>query len=488
MRTFIFVFLSLFAASSLLAQGYFAPNSTDALLFSQIGRISDARALAMGNAHSVLSDNYTATVMNPASLGLSRRITAGTSIAANLFRNDATFLENETYSNKTETFLNQFGLVFPLVSDSAENNVVLSIGYNQTNNFNNILKFSNFNSSSTNLISDLTSYNSSLTKRLLLSYPNIDPATNEYLGETTILKGNLEQDGYIVNEGSINLWSVGFAYEFAHNVFFGVSTNYLIGSYTNDREYFETDSADFYTSAVRTVPTNSLTAGFEEFYVNDIVSRIYNGVDFRFGVLYKFYNFISIGGTVKTPSIISVDDEHYFNGRSKFSTGNTVTVDSVLTSQFTIQSPYEITVAASVNLFFLTGSAEVTYIDYTQMRYSDGLDVPERSAINKKIIDEYSQIFNLRVGAEFRLPFTGLSARAGAMYLPSPLKNDPTEYDRKFLTAGLGINSGEGSMEFNISYVLGFWDETSGEYGPNIPTITRSVRSDNIVGSLVLRF
>ena len=488
MRITLFIFLSLFAVSSNFPQNYFSHNSKDALLFSQLGRISDARALGMGNANSVLSDNYTATIMNPATLGLSRRITVGTSVGANLFRNNATFLENETYSNKTGTLLNQFGLVFPLASDSAEHNVVLSIGYNQANNFNNILKFSAFNPSSNNLVSDLTSYNNTLTKRLLLSYPKIDPATNEYLGETTILNGNLKQDGYVVNEGSLNLWSIGFAYEFAHNIFFGLSANYLIGSYTSDREFSETDSADFYTSAVRTVPTNSLTAGFEEFYINDIVNRIYNGVDFRFGVLYKFYNFISIGASVKTPSIVSVDDEHFFKGRSSFSTGNVVTVDSAFMSKFTIQSPYEITVAASVNLFILTGSAEITYIDYTQMRFSDGLDVPTRSAINKGIIDDYSPIFNLKAGAEFRLPFTGLSARAGAMYLPSPLKDDPTEYDRKFVTAGLGINSGDGSMEFNVSYVLGFWDETSGEYGPNIPPITRTVRSDNIVGSLVLRF
>lgn len=488
MRLILLLCFLLTVVQTLFPQNYYAPNSQDALIFSQLGRISDARGLGMGNAHSAISDNFTATIMNPATLGLSRRITINTSVGANLFRNDATFLNNKTFSSKSETFLNQFGFVLPLASDSSENNVVLSIGYNQANNFNNILKVSGYNPNSNNLITDLTSYGSPLIKRLLLSYPRLDPGTGQYLGETTILNGNLAQDGYVLNEGTLNLWSIGFAYEFAHNVFFGVSANYIIGSYLSDKEFSETDSADFYTSAVETVPGNSLTAGFEGFYIKDIVDRVYNGVDFRFGVLYKFYDFISIGASVKTPSIVSVDDSTFFNGQSRFSTGNVVNVDSTLTSSFTIQSPYEITLAASVNLFILTGTAEVTYIDYTQMRFSDGLDVPARSAINKLIIDEYSQIFNVKAGAEFRIPFTGLSVRAGAMYLPSPLKNDPRDFDKKFLTAGLGIKSGEGSMEFNLAYVLGFWDEISGAYGPNIPQISRKVRSDNIIGSLVLRF
>jgi hypothetical protein len=179
MKITLFVFLSLLYISSLYPQNYYSLNSQDALLFSQLGRISDARALGMGNAHSVLSNNYTATIMNPATLGLSRRITVGTSIGANLFRNDATFLENVTHSKKTETFLNQFGIVFPLVNDTAENNVVLSIGYNQSNNFNNILRISGFNPTSSNLITDLTSTNSSLTRRLLLSYPNFDPVSSD---------------------------------------------------------------------------------------------------------------------------------------------------------------------------------------------------------------------------------------------------------------------------------------------------------------------
>jgi len=140
-----------------------------------------------------------------------------------------------------------------------------------------------------------------------------------------------------------------------------------------------------------------------------------------------------------------------------------------------------------VNFWIITGSAEVSFIDYTQMKFTDGLDVPKRTEINRNITEIYTQIFNLRGGAEFRLPFTGLSARAGFMYYPSPIADDPMEFDKKFLTAGLGIRSGEGAMEFNVSYVLGWWDVQSEEYGKSIPAVYQEVRSDNILASFTLR-
>ena len=160
----------------------------------------------------------------------------------------------------------------------------------------------------------------------------------------------------------------------------------------------------------------------------------------------------------------------------------------MISNKFTIQSPYEFSVAADVNLWIITGTAEITYIDYTQMKFSGDLEVPEQSALNKKIIDTYTQTFNAKIGAEFRLPFTGLSARAGAMYIPYPVAESPTEFDRKFLTAGLGIRSGEGAMEFNVAYVYGWWDHVAEDYGSSIQPIRQSIISQNILASLSLRF
>ncbi len=470
------------------AQDYFKPNMGDALRVSISGQIYDARTLSMGNSNSVFNDTYTATLLNPATLGLARKFTVNTSVGANLYNNEAFFISDSLLSQRTETVLYQLGLVIPLTSDSASNNFAISFGYNRSKDFNRILKFSSFNSTNTSLIQDLTSANSYLPRELLLSYPEFDPGSNEYLGDRTIFNGNLNQSGYVLEEGGINHWSFGVAGELAYNIFFGASFNYNVGSYLRDGEFTESDSRDTYADSIRTIENNPLTAGFQSFYINDIKDWVFNGYDLRIGVLYKFFNFIGIGGSVKTPSVISITENHYFKGKSQFATEYFAEVDTVIENKFTIQSPYEFSVAADVNLWIITGTAEVTYIDYTQMKFSGDLPVPEQSALNKKIIDTYTQTFNLKIGAEFRMPFTGLSVRLGGMYIPYPVADSPTEFDRKFLTAGLGIRSGEGAMEFNVAYVYGFWDHVAEDYGSSIQPIRQSIISQNLLASLSLRF
>jgi long-subunit fatty acid transport protein len=134
-------------------------------------------------------------------------------------------------------------------------------------------------------------------------------------------------------------------------------------------------------------------------------------------------------------------------------------VDPVpVSSEYRLLPPFEGTVGASVNLWILTGTAEATYVDYSETMLTGGTDIPEESEINKRIKEELTRVVNLNVGAEFRIPFTGLSARAGAMYRPSPYKADPSRYDQKFVTLGLGINSSD-RLHFDIGYLYR-WNDT----------------------------
>ncbi|MCW8805104.1 MAG: hypothetical protein OQK56_01480 [Ignavibacteriaceae bacterium] len=480
--------LQIFFTSLLTAQSYFKPSIGDALRISVGGQILDARSLGMGNSNSVINDTYSATLLNPAALGLARKFTVNTSVGLNLYNNEAAFLQDTILGQRTETILSEAGMIIPLSNDTSDHNFVISLGYDKTKDFNSTLQFGGFNSNNTSLIEDLTSVNSYLTRDLLLSYPYYDPQTGDYLSDQTVIdNGNLYQSGDILENGSVNFWSFGIAYEFAHNIFFGASFNYNVGSYNRDGEFTETNSQGYYSDSLRTISGDPLTAGFQSFYINDIKDWVFNGYDLRFGVLYRFFNFVGIGVSVKTPTITSISEDHYFTGRSEFLTGNTVTVDTIISNKFTIQSPYEFTVAADVNIWFITATAEATYIDYTQMQYSGGLDVPQMSGLNKDIIGTYTQTINLKAGAELRLPFTGLSFRAGAMFIPYPVKDTPFEQDRKYLTAGAGITSGEGAIEFHLAGILGFWDEVSVNYGTSVSQVNQTIYSMNIMGSLTLR-
>lgn len=485
---FFTVLQILFFTNESFSQNYLGLNDGYAAILSERGHSYDAWSMSMGNAYSTFGNSYTATLFNPATLATAEKVTFTTSVGLNLHRNTTTYLSNEVPSLKTQTNLSQFGLVYPIKSDSSGRTFALSLGYNQTKDFNRIVEFEGYNANGS-FVNDLVVDGKNIARNLLLGYPYNDPVSGEYFEDRTILNNNLQQKGSLINDGGINNWSAGASYEFAYNVFFGASVNYTIGTLQSNREFQETDINDVYTSAIRTIPDSSLTAGFESFYLNDVVDWSYNGWDGRFGLLYKFFDFIRIGGSVKLPTTFVIIEDHYFSGQSNFSTGYTKSLNTpVVTSEYTITSPFEFTAAASVNFFFVTAAAEVSYIDYTQMRFSGDIDPPITAAINKQILEKYTQVFNLRAGGEFRLPFTGLSARAGFMYNPSPLADTPMEYDRKIFNAGLGISSGEGDLEFNVTYSRSWWDEPGEGFGPNVPAIDQSIRIDNIMASFTVRF
>jgi len=62
------------------------------------------------------------------------------------------------------------------------------------------------------------------------------------------------------------------------NLFFGASANYAVGSYLSNREYFEIDTKNIYGDDVQTIDGDPLTAGFNQFYLNDVVQWSYNGL------------------------------------------------------------------------------------------------------------------------------------------------------------------------------------------------------------------
>ena len=480
--------LLLVFSTNINSQNYLGLNDSYAAILSERGLTYDAWSMSMGNAYSAFGSSYTATLFNPATLATAKKLTLTTSVGLNLYRNNTDYFSTQTDAYKTQTNFSQLGLVYPIKSDSGGRTFALSFGYNQSKDFNKIVQFEGYNPTGS-FVNDFASQGKNIAEGLLLSYPYSDPTTGAYIEDRTILTGNLYQKGSLINEGGIYNWSAGAAYEFAHNVFFGASVNYSIGSLTSNREFSEIDINNFYDGSTNTVPGSELSAGFEAYYVNDVVQWTLNGWDGRFGLLYKFFDFIALGGSVKLPTTYVISEDHYFSGFSNFSSGyiKDLAVPTI-SSEYKITSPFEFTAAASVNIFFITGAAEVSYTDYTQMRFEGDIDPIVTAALNKSIIEKYTQVFNLRAGAEFRLPFTGLSARAGFMYNPSPLANTPASYDQKILNAGLGISSGEGDFEFNVTYSRNWWDEPVENFGASLPNVTQAIKVDNIMTSFTLRF
>jgi len=198
-----------------------AQNFNDALLLSEPGLYTGARALGMGNSFIALSDDYSAVLFNPAGLGLAKKFGLSVTLNTNSFDNTVSFLGNNSNVLKTTVNLNQFGFVFPV--PTVRGSLVFSLGYSRVKDFNSVTEFDGFNQGNTSMVQHLTGDINDvipLTNDIRLAYEIIDSNTESYLRDTTLINGLLNQSGRTRTEGSISNWSFAVANEVAKGLFY----------------------------------------------------------------------------------------------------------------------------------------------------------------------------------------------------------------------------------------------------------------------------
>ena len=436
----------------------FGQQISDALRVSRQGVHFDARALGLGNTYSTIGNEFSAVRFNPATMALSRKFSYALTINSNAFRNSADYTGSNAVATTGSSSGSQAGIIVPFSLDSTRK-LVIGLGYTKAKDYSLGYKYEGFTGSSPSFIEVLAERANPAAKDLGLSYSTFDSSGN-FSGDRTILGPGLYEKGYLLDDGGLTHYSIGFSAEAAHNVFFGVSGSYNDGLYTSDLELSASDINDLYPTSTLTVPGNSQTAGFVSTDYRVVRQKRYSGWDVRFGLLYKLENFIGLSASFKVPSSHQVDEDMFVSGTSQFVGDRSVVVpETKSTSSYAFAPPVEVTVGAMMNLWILTAAAEASYLDYRDMAITSGVgELPDRTAINKRIKDELSAVLNMNAGVEFHLPFTGLTTRVGGIYQPSPYKADPARNGQKYLTAGFGVNANR-QMYFDLAYAYGWRGE-----------------------------
>jgi long-subunit fatty acid transport protein len=290
------------------------------------------------------------------------------------------------------------------------------------------------------------------------------------------------ETGHIRDEGALFHFSIGASVEAAHNVFFGVSASHNTSAYVSDVELSASDVQDLYPEGVLTIPGDLQTDGFAGADYRIARELQYSGSEFRFGVLYKWENFIGITASYKLPASHKVDEASVISGASQFAANRSFAVpETEFRSFYSFTPPPEAGFGAMINLWMLTGTAEARYVDYASMKISTGVGtVSDRTRISKRIKDELTGTVNLNAGVELRVPSTGLSARAGAMYQPSPYKDEPSRNDQKFLTAGFGIRSID-FFQLDVGYAYGWRGENKNQQTGSASAAEQSISYHTIL-------
>ena len=468
----------------------FPQNYNDALLLSEPGIYLGAKPLSMGNSFTSISNDFSGVLFNPAGLGLMKKSELSVAMNLNSFANQTLFFDSSSGTNKSQVSFNQFGLVYAV--PTIKGSCVFAIGYNNTKDFNRTLEFDGYNPANNSWIQFLTgNYNDQvpITNQVKLAYEIRDQQTNEYIKDTTLIDGLLNQSGTIKKEGGIGKWSFASAMEFAEGFFLGGTFNILTGSYHYSRDYWEDDTQDIYSSNLELVPGDSTTRDFQSFYYYDVIDWDLSGWDAQIGLLYNWKDFFRFGASVKFPSYYTIKETYYVNAKSTFGTQHEYSMEYPINDpiEYEIKTPFEYSIGASLSFLLFTFSGDVKIIDYTQMEFTDGFDSNYRIERQKEIDNMFRTALNYYAGGEIKLPFLPIYGRVGAMYLQSPYLDDPMEFDKKYLTAGGGITF-ENIFSIEAAYSYGWLTDYGDNYNVNISRTYQDITVENVILNLSARF
>lgn len=453
-------------------------NYNDAFILGQQNIDFDARTLSLGNSTLGANGSFSSTLINPAGLATIKRDLFSMSFNSNKFKNSVDFLNSPLDSERNNGNINQVSIILPL--PVKRGSAVFAFGYNQVNDFNSIVEFDSYNSGNSSMIQDLTNFNEDLTYELGLSYPVYD-SNDDYLGDETLVNGRLNQRGKIISDGYMNSWVFSGAAEIAKNLFLGGTINIISGDYKKNRTYFEEDTQNNYTGFLD--PADSNTYNFERFFVNDIVDWDLTGWDLRIGLLYRTDMFLNFGAMIKLPSVYSIEEKYSIYGESDFEQTYFVYDSPGQPFEYEITTPMEIAGGISASFPFITLNLSTKFVDYSQLEFSDGFRENELFQMNEEINEVFESTFNWNFGAEFTLPYPSLKFRGGFIYNPSPYVGDSQEFDKKYITGGIGFPIAK-RLLFDFAFVHGWWKDFGDNYGIEQSRTYQDIKLNKLVFSL----
>lgn len=466
----------LFLLITFLNSNYsFSQGIPDVLRLGEPGIGLGARALGMGNSYIGLSDDASAMFFNPAGLALMNRIEVSGGLNYDRVKNNTTFFNSKSNVTDNSTKFNRFSIVLPY--PTFKGSLVFGVAFHSVKNFNSSISFDGFNNGSNSMIQNLL--DTDIPFELFLT----DTANN------TPINGKLNQSGNILSKGSINNWAFSGAIEISQNLFMGLTINGISGSFNSNNDYFEDDTKNLYQG--ETAVGEPFTRDFRTFHLNRILNWDLNGWFAKAGLLYQINKHARFGVTIQFPQYYTIEEMFLVSGYSEFGTGNFVDLDSDKYSdnvRYDIVTPFIFSAGFSFNISGLLLNAEGSYTDYTQL----SIENPERlssqfvGSVNKDIINSLDQVFTYNLGAEYTIPTTGLRIRGGYFVQPSAYKNDPTQFDKKYVTAGIGFLLAE-NIGVDIGYAHGWWENIGDNFGENVSRTFQDITYDRILVDLTYR-
>ncbi|HYF02113.1 MAG TPA: hypothetical protein VEC36_01965 [Patescibacteria group bacterium] len=412
---------TLLAAQSLQAQFI-----EDGLRLSQSNGYITPRAGGLGVAYHGVADDFAALYYNPAGLSLLGRseVTLGLGFMRNA--TETHFLQNYTPFQVNSTAVTHAGFSAPFKINGK--NAAISIGYALENNFDNIVRFNGFNTTSS-IIPDL---NTVASERQLADLFLGGFVNNKFV---TPLRDSLQQNANVQESGGIHTVSGGAGFDLTDWVSAGFAVTAKGGQYKYSRRYTETDVNNKYNSFDDVNYTN---IDFQSLDIRDDLTQDIEGISATLGVQGKIANFMRIGVTVKSPTFYQVKERFSTEITTRFDNADQYNLPAEeFTNSYNFTTPFIFGAGLSFNALGMTFSAGAEYNDVTQMEFTDApTEVMDR---NFEAIETLNGQTTWGVGVEYEVPVAPVVVRASYTTITSPYKEDVAGANARIAALGAGI-------------------------------------------------
>jgi hypothetical protein len=467
---------------SVFSQSY----ADETLILGRINSTGSARIQAMGGAQVALGGDYSTAFSNPAGLGFFNRSEATLSLGQNFYNSSAQYLATTTKDSRSN--LNVPGFSIVLHSDKNTGNIVsgnFAISLTRTNNFN-----QNFTYGGQNPNNSLIDY---FVQQSNGTYPNDLNYGNSYytlqrLAYNTYLIGPQNE---VSKNADSSIWhtyadQVPQQHELVKISGAQNQVNFAYGLNFNDRVYlggaiglpsFNYRSQKTYSETFATGPLFGFDLA-EDYQIKG------SGVNATIGTIIRAKDFIQFGLSIATPTYFyDVNDNYnatltsgwdnytyvditYPSHTTVFKVGqNNVRRDSIseLVANYALTTPWRIKAGAT---FFIKKhgliTAEVEKVNYSKAHLKSNTDGLDFSQDNSDIKALYNNVYNIRLGGEYR--YLKYRVRAGYSFMPDPYASKQGNVDNSItgITGGLGYRNDKFFVDLGFS--LSQWNSSYRPY------------------------
>jgi len=406
---------------------------TEAFFLGHISGVG-GRALSMGSAYLAVSDDYSATMWNPAGLTQLRRMELFASMSNLQYQNESALGDVKSTDKTTKTKLNSIGFAFPV--PTYRGSLVFAVGYNKVRNFDSGFSLGLYNG---------------------------------YYG--------VNQDYTEIEEGGLSNWVFAGAMEVTENLSIGATMNIWRGNDDYYLNFYEEDVDNSYL--------------YDNYSYDQQILTKYSAVNFKLGALYKFARFFRFAATVATPVSMNAEEdwkEVTTQVEDADSPNEDFLDDQSGSWDYGIKFPFVFSAGAAVTLLpNIVVSGDVEYTDWSQTRYTKEPPVGDRFSENLDFKQNYAATTTYRLGAEFTVPLINAQLRAGAIRIPSPLKDATSQQDRNYYTIGGGLLLDK-QVKVDVAYVHGWWEKAESSLSEELDPLNEKITFDTIFATLSVRF